>query len=245
VKTPLVSRAFVLAILALAAGCGSKPSPPGRLENVGGSSGREPDAATSGGTSGGGAEPEPVIDAGAPDPQGLDAGGDASLPDAGVDPDADGGARIEEGCVVDSIENECANAGCPDLDEAPEWLLAEDPPVVVRRPCEGADGTRYITIGRNYGFGGTGYIYDAESGELVSKYATSDVADFCTESTASSVGFYGRVVWDCASLNPNGVTTPCEDGPGGPGPGGPGAGGPGPGGPGPVDPSEECIYIND
>jgi hypothetical protein len=227
-------------ILALAAACGSKPSPPGRLENVGGSSAREPDASTSGGRSDAGGL-EPVIDAGppdageAPDGDGLDAGPDARAPE----PDA---APAEEaGCIFDTLEARCSELACPSLDEAADWLLADDPIDVVRRPCEGADGARFITIGAAYGLSSAGYIYGAESGELVSTYVVSDVAEYCSEDDASNVGFYGRVIQDCASVNPNDVTTPCDDGPGGPGPGGPGPGGPG-GGPGP---SEECIYIND
>jgi hypothetical protein len=246
VKTLLVTPAHALAILAFAAGCGSKPSPPGGLENVGGSSGREPDASASGGSSGSGSAP--VLDGGlpvatgAPDGGALDAG-----PDAGAtEPDA--APAAEDGCVVDPLESRCSEVACPDLDEAADWLLADDPIAVVRRPCEGADGTRFITIGAGYGLSSAGYIYDAESGELVSTYTVSDVPEFCSAGDASNVGFYGRVIQDCASVNPNDVTTPCDDGPGGPGNGGPGNGGPGPGPGGPgtgADPSEECIYIND
>jgi hypothetical protein len=91
VKNPLAFPAYILALLALAAGCG-KPSPPGRLENVGGSSAAEPDAST-GGTSGnggdGGGGGEPALDAGANVPDAQDAGADVELPDAGDAGDAD------------------------------------------------------------------------------------------------------------------------------------------------------------
>jgi hypothetical protein len=239
VKFAPITPACVLAILALAAGCGSKPSPPGRLENVGGSPPSEPDASTPEGSSDAGGS-EAVSDAGppdaagAPDGDGLDAGPDARVPE----PDA---APAEEvGCIFDTLEAHCSELACPSLDEAADWLLADDPIAVVRRPCEGADGTRFITIGAAYGLPSAGYIYDAESGELVSTYVVSDVAEYCSGDDASNVGFSGRVIQDCASVNPDDVTTPCDEGPGGPGPGGPGPGGPANG----PDPSEECIYIN-
>lgn len=229
-KTSFVAPTRLITVLLFAAACGSRPNPPGRLENVGGSSGREPDAATAGGSSGTGAEPE--VDAGTQHPDRLDAG-DAVVPDAGdagggaAEPDA--GPLVEEGCVIDSLADECnTEPGCPELDEAADWLLAEEPVAVVRRTCEGGDGTRYITVGGGFGDSSTGYIYDAESGELVSKYSSLDVADFCSDSTPSSIGFHGRVVWDCASVNPNDTTRPC-----------PRSNGPGNG----ENYPDECIYV--
>jgi hypothetical protein len=186
---------------------------------------------------GSGGSAEPVLDAGpadastAPDADTLDAGPDAHA----TQPDA--APAEEEGCVLGTLEERCSELACPDIDEAADWLLADDPVAVVRRPCEGADGTGFITIGGAYGLASAGYIYDAASGELVSTYVVSDVPDYCSEGDASNVGFHGRVIPECASVNPNDTTTPCDDGPGN---GGPGNGGPGNGG----DPSEECIYIN-
>jgi hypothetical protein len=229
VKTWLPSCAYILASLALASACGSKPSPPGQLENVGGSSGREPDASMSGGTGGA----EPMLDAGLPEADAADAGElDAGELDAGADaraPQNDAAAAAEEGCVIGTLESRCGEGACPDLDEAADWLLAEEPSAVVRRRCEAADGTQFITIGGSFDSASNGYIYAAESGELVSTYVLSDIAEWCSETTPSSVGFNGRVIPDCAAVNPDDVTASCDD-----------TSGPGNSGSSP----EECIYTN-
>lgn len=234
VKISSLFRAHLILALGLcAAACGSKPSPPGPLENVGGSFADEPDGSTpagsggggSGGAGGDGVELDAGLpDAAAPDADTLDAGPDARAPEGDAAP------VVERGCVLSTLAERCDD-GCPALDEAPSWLFADDPVAVVRRRCEGADGTRYVTIGGSFGYGTTGYVYDAESSELVSSYRTSDVAELCDDTTPSAIGFYGRVIHDCASVNPDDISTPCDEDSSGPGNGG--------------DSPEACIYSDD
>jgi len=154
---------------------------------------------------------------------------DADALDSGVDaPEGDGGPALEQGCLLGELVSDCEDE-CPALDEAPDQLFAGGADAAVRRPCRGSNGTRYITIGSGSdGYSG-GYIYDAESGELVSTYASSTVTEWCADASASAIAFYGRVVQDCAAVNPNGVTTACDSR-------GPGSGG---------DPLAECIIYSD
>ena len=230
-KPSLLLQAHLIAALALLpAACGSKPSPPGPLENVGGSFSNEPDASlpagSGGGGAGGGGSSGAELDAGlsdadAPDADRLDAGPDARPPEGDAAPGA------EDGCLVSSLEARCED-GCPDIDEAPSWLAADAADAVVRRRCQGADGTRYITIGGAFGDASSGYIYAAQSGELVATYVISDSDEWCTDTTPSPLGFHGLVIRDCAAVNPDGITRPCGSGASGPGNG--------------PAPPEECVY---
>lgn len=222
--SPLASAPW-LVFLALIAACGSTPSPPGPLQNVGGSAGSGPDASASGTSGSGGSRVDPALDAGAsgdePDADALDASLDARAPDAD-------GAAVESGCVLGTLDSDCED-GCPDLDEAAEQLFAGGADAAVRRPCRGSDGTRYITIGSGSAAYSSGYIFAAASGALVATYASSTVSAWCADASASGVAFYGRVVHDCAAVNPDGVTAACDSS-------GPGSGG---------DPQAACILYSD
>ncbi|HTV20177.1 MAG TPA: hypothetical protein VMG12_15945 [Polyangiaceae bacterium] len=201
---------------------------------MGGSFGEEPDAAApagsggggSGGGSGGGgvdALDAGATDAGGPDADALDAGPDA------VGAEGDAATVVEQGCVLRSIEELCED-GCPDFDEAASWLFADDAATVVRRRCDGADGTRYSAIGASFGSVSRGYVYTADGHELVSSYRTSDVPEMCSDTTPSELGFYGRVIHDCVAVNPDDITTACDD-----------SSGPGNG---EGNAPEECVYFD-
>jgi hypothetical protein len=167
-----------------------------------------PDAGASDGTGGG---PAALDDGGVSDASVFEgAARDGGAGDAGDAGDAGGPLPPLDGrCVEGTLADFCVNDRCPSRQDALARLRADGAAFVVQRPCRGEDGTAFVSVGSSFLTNSGTYIYDAQSGELVSVYVLVDVYELCDERATDA--FYGPVIPDCMFDGPVSVPSICYD----------------------------------